>query len=311
MTNISTFILPFFFPSKRPLLKTNPLTMPALIPMLSGALLEGYLSFYNPTDGRVFGLSQLLGLPLLKLAPKPLLSLPGGLSITAPIAYNLGVFVAWGAAHSVIAQPWFQQRVYNGTPAPLRALLFNNQLDRVFTVVNAATLLPLVLTYQRNLGGANRVLWQLPLPFADTLAKFQPFPRLSELNGLLLAYDLINVAVTTYIFIYHITKALDELTLDTRADKFLENKPAGSEGKKELVTTGYHGIVRHPLYTMLLASMLLTPRMTLSRAVVIAGYILYLIPGVYFEEKRLDQEFGGAYDRYRKKVPYQFIPFIY
>lgn len=79
-----------------------------------------------------------------------------------------------------------------------------------------------------------------------------------------------------------------------------------------LVTTGLYKIVRHPLYfgsTVLLAGIfLMMPTWTI--AVSVGFSIVYIIIGIEFEERKLRQQFGSAYDDYalgKKK----FLPFIY
>lgn len=79
-----------------------------------------------------------------------------------------------------------------------------------------------------------------------------------------------------------------------------------------LVTTGLYKVVRHPLYfgsTVLLAGIfLMLPTWTITVSV---GFsIVYIIIGIEFEERKLRQQFGSAYDNYvlgKKK----FLPFIY
>lgn len=111
-----------------------------LIPRLSGALLESFLFLHAPTDGRVFGLTATLGLPLYTPPSRLTLSLPAPLDISftlpGPAVLNIAMFAAWGACHTLAAQPRFQQCVWDCTPAWLRKILFHSK-DRVFSVVTA------------------------------------------------------------------------------------------------------------------------------------------------------------------------------
>lgn len=79
-----------------------------------------------------------------------------------------------------------------------------------------------------------------------------------------------------------------------------------------LVTTGLYKIVRHPLYfgspVLLAGIFLMMP--TWAIAVSVGFSIVYIIIGIEFEERKLRQVFGSAYDDYalgKKK----FLPFIY
>ena len=83
--------------------------------------------------------------------------------------------------------------------------------------------------------------------------------------------------------------------------------------KKEahLDTTGIHQFVRHPLYlgTLLFvwAWFLFSPLVTnLITCIMIS---LYIWIGMYFEEKKLVQEFGAEYISYQQRVP-MIIPFL-
>ena len=79
-----------------------------------------------------------------------------------------------------------------------------------------------------------------------------------------------------------------------------------------LVTTGMYAVVRHPLYlgltVALLGLFLIVP--TIQIAVSVAFCILYIIIGIEFEERKLRQIFGAAYDDFAKGKK-KFIPFIY
>lgn len=153
------------------------------------------------------------------------------------------------------------------------------------------------------------VFWKIPLP---RLQAWVPFPKtLPWLDGELLVHDLISVGLAAYIFKTLVSDAMDELCIETRVDQPVSGTPAAKVGPKTLVTTGWHGMVRHPLYTLLLAATLATPRMTATRLTTVIAFVLYLIPGVWMEERRLESEFGEAYQDYRKEVPYQFIPYVY
>ncbi|NIQ98215.1 MAG: isoprenylcysteine carboxylmethyltransferase family protein [Desulfuromonadales bacterium] len=83
--------------------------------------------------------------------------------------------------------------------------------------------------------------------------------------------------------------------------------PAGEgDGSDKLVTSGILGIVRHPWYTA--AFIVLWARdLDLPALLVSAVFSLYLVIGARLEERRLVEEFGEAYRRYRSQVP-MFIP---
>jgi protein-S-isoprenylcysteine O-methyltransferase Ste14 len=69
------------------------------------------------------------------------------------------------------------------------------------------------------------------------------------------------------------------------------------------VTSGLYRWVRHPLYTLGLAFLWLTPVMTTSLLAFNVGMSVYAVIGSIFEERRLLAEFGTAYLEYRRRVP--------
>ncbi len=80
----------------------------------------------------------------------------------------------------------------------------------------------------------------------------------------------------------------------------------------DLVVNGIYRHVRHPLYsgTLLFAIgfFLLFP--TESFAVFLISMGIYLPIGIFFEEKKLTDEFGAKYREYKKKTS-RLIPWIY
>jgi protein-S-isoprenylcysteine O-methyltransferase Ste14 len=76
-----------------------------------------------------------------------------------------------------------------------------------------------------------------------------------------------------------------------------------TQGKESMVTDGLYRWVRHPLYTAGLAFMWLSPVMTANLLALYLGFTVYLVVGVYFEERKLLREFGTAYAEYRRRTP--------
>jgi protein-S-isoprenylcysteine O-methyltransferase Ste14 len=70
-----------------------------------------------------------------------------------------------------------------------------------------------------------------------------------------------------------------------------------------LTTTGFYGLVRHPLYLFGLTFLWLTPSMSLNQLAVSVVLTIYLFVGASLEERRLVREFGVAYEDYRGRTP--------
>lgn len=73
----------------------------------------------------------------------------------------------------------------------------------------------------------------------------------------------------------------------------------------ELMITGIHKMVRHPLYSgtfiFIWGLLILFPYMSLFIANIIVT--VYTLIGLHFEEQKLEKEFGEAYKAYKQKVP--------
>lgn len=82
--------------------------------------------------------------------------------------------------------------------------------------------------------------------------------------------------------------------------------------KSELVISGIYSQVRHPLYVGLLGIFLgfFLVSGTVGALIHLGCLIGYLPIGIYFEEKNLIAEYGGAYRQYQKEVP-SFFPKIH
>jgi protein-S-isoprenylcysteine O-methyltransferase Ste14 len=83
------------------------------------------------------------------------------------------------------------------------------------------------------------------------------------------------------------------------------------ERNVKLVTTGINGWVRHPLYsaTLLITAGFFLYDSRIATAVSVACIWLYLVIGIYLEEKKLVKVFGDSYREYQQNVA-AVIPFI-
>lgn len=70
-----------------------------------------------------------------------------------------------------------------------------------------------------------------------------------------------------------------------------------------MVTAGFYGVVRHPLYLFGLFVLWLSPSMTSNQLTVSVVLTAYLFIGALLEERRLLLEFGKEYETYRISTP--------
>lgn len=78
-----------------------------------------------------------------------------------------------------------------------------------------------------------------------------------------------------------------------------------------LQIAGPYRFVRHPLYLGWIAVVFGAAPMTGDRAMFAAITTLYLFIAMPWEERSLERTFGSDYTRYRERVPWRIIPYIY
>ena len=83
------------------------------------------------------------------------------------------------------------------------------------------------------------------------------------------------------------------------------------ENQGSLHTTGILNYVRHPIYsgTLLIVTGYFLFSPTITNLITAICFLLYILLGIQFEEKKLVLEFGEKYTEYRKRVA-MLIPYI-
>jgi len=86
---------------------------------------------------------------------------------------------------------------------------------------------------------------------------------------------------------------------------------AAGGGAIEFRTSGPYGWVRHPIYTGWFLMVFAASPMTMTRLAFSVVSCAYLIVAIPFEERSMLNAAAGAYERYRKQVPWRLVPRIY
>jgi protein-S-isoprenylcysteine O-methyltransferase Ste14 len=146
-----------------------------------------------------------------------------------------------------------------------------------FSVTGALTALPLLILVVLL---PDQTLYAIPAPWAYGTLLMQ---------GLAVVVLLVGVLQTGALSFVGLRQALSGDTV--------------SQAHERLVTGGLYRWVRHPLYTASLLLIWLVPVMTWNILALNLGLTAYLLVGSIFEERKLVQQFGKAYEEYRSRTP--------
>ena len=176
--------------------------------------------------------------------------------------------VLWGGAHSVTASLGFKdflRRTFGAGVMKFYRLLYN-----VFSVVSFAPILYMaaVLPTQN--------LYRVPVPWNYMMLAGQ------SLSAILLFVAVLQTDTLTFVGLRQLFEG---------------------EKRSKLVTSGFYGYIRHPLYTFGLLFLWLSPGMTINSFIFYVSLTVYILVGAYFEERKLLREFGQEYADYKSVTP--------
>lgn len=183
--------------------------------------------------------------------------------------------LAYGLLHSIMASNGFKDLLITliGRPAERYYRLF-------YSFFAGATLLPILAL---SMLIPDQALYTIPYPWTLLTGAIQ------ILSVALLAYSLLQTGAFQFI---GISQAL------------------GLPTAEKLNTAGLYRYIRHPLYAFSLLVIWLVPSMSRNTLLLFAAFTIYIIIGAYFEERKLEKNFGDAYRQYKKRTAF-LIPFIF
>ncbi|MCF6277522.1 MAG: isoprenylcysteine carboxylmethyltransferase family protein [Anaerolineales bacterium] len=176
----------------------------------------------------------------------------------------------WGLVHSVMSALSFKaklEKIFGAKMMRYYQLFFN-----IFSVISFVP----VLWLTRIL--PDRTLYQIPRPWLYLMFFGQALAAAGEVVGILQT-DVWEFAGVRQI-------------IAPRAE---------AEGR--LVVKGLYRHMRHPLYTFGLLFIWLSPVMTVNMLALYISATIYILVGVYFEERKLLREFGETYAAYKSETP--------
>ena len=192
------------------------------------------------------------------------------------VLIDLGLIALFGVQHSVMARPGFKEGWTKIVPAPL---------ERSMYLVGTVLVLGVLFHFWHPIEG---VLWSV----ANETARM----AIWAVFWLGWAVLLLSTFLLNHFELFGLQQAWFNLT----------GKDAAAP---QMRTPLFYKLVRHPLYTGFFLGLWATPDMTYSHALMAAGFTVYILVGIHYEEKDLLDVFGEQYAEYRKKVG-SFLPGI-
>lgn len=174
----------------------------------------------------------------------------------------------WGVIHSLLASIGFKNFVRRTLGEGF--MKFYRLLYNIFALISFAPILYLMISLP------DITLYRVPAPWSYLMLAGQ---------GMSVLF-LILVLVQTDILAFAGLRQLTEV-----------------EKTGRLVTSGLYRSVRHPLYTFILLILWLSPSISLNSLVVYGSLTVYILIGIYFEERKLLREFGQSYAEYKSMTP--------
>lgn len=227
--------------------------------------------------GYLLGLG-VLGLFVLWVAPWPLLpwhvDAGGPVPLGEALAVDAGLLLLFGLQHSLMARPRFRR--WLGARLPAAAV-------RSTYVWLSALAIGLICAFWQPLEG---MAWSVDATPARWVLG----------GGFVLGWGM---AVWATFLIDHF-----ELFGLRQIWRHLRNEPEPEPVFRE---RSLYRHVRHPMQLGVLIGLWSTPQMSLGHLLLAAGMTVYVLIGLYFEERDLVRELGPAYADYRRRVP-QLLP---
>lgn len=189
-------------------------------------------------------------------------------------AINIGLIALFGIQHSVMARPGFKAAWTKTVPAASERSLYC-----------LATAIVLVVMYH---------FWH---PIEGSLWTVTNETARMVIWGLFwLGWAILFIAtwLLNHFELFGLQQAWFNMTGRKAADP-------------EMRTPLFYKLVRHPIYTGFFIAFWATPDMTYSHLLAAAGFTVYIMIGISYEERDLLDLFGDQYAEYQRKVD-AFIP---
>jgi len=215
------------------------------------------------------GVSALVGWILYMLGVLEFTGVGLHLSTAAAALFNLGLMVAFGLQHSIMARPAFKKKWTQLIPPAVER--------SSFVLATGLVLGPML------------VLWQ-PMPTAIWDVSIPPVR---------MALWALALAGWAYLFVASFAINHFELFGLRQVYEYFRGEEITPV---EFTERWMYRFDRHPIMTGALIGMWITPQMHLDHLMFAAMATVYIVIGVYFEERTLRRNLGATYDDYSERV---------
>lgn len=189
----------------------------------------------------------------------------------AAILINIGLVTLLGIQHSVMARQSFKNWLYSFIP---------KHLERSTYVAISGLVVALMVWQWAPIDG---IVWSVP---NDSVAYYILFALFFVGWGiLLLSSFLIN-----HFDLFGLRQAYLKMV-------------GVPYTKLNFKVYSLYKLVRHPIYLGIVLGVWATPTMTITHLLMAVLLTIYVLIGIYYEEKDLIKEFGRTYLNYKSRVP--------
>ena len=193
-----------------------------------------------------------------------------------PIIWNVILVALWGLIHSGMARPGFKAKITKIIPEPAERA--------TYVLVSGLTSI-LLIGYWKIVPGE---VWNI--------------------GSTPLIYILWGIFMFGWVFLLAATFAINHFDLFGLRQAYLNFKSM-DRPPLTFVKRAMYKYIRHPIQTGVLIGIWVTPHMTVTQIILSVGFTIYIIVGLWFEEKDLIAEHGESYLQYRKETGSVFPKF--
>ena len=195
-------------------------------------------------------------------------------SMPEALLINVGLILLFGLQHTVMARKSFKEKWTKFVP---------QQVERSTYVLFSSVVLAGLFWFWQPI---TVIVWQVDITWLSLILK----------GGFWLGWFL--VLLSTFLISHFNLFGLKQVY-----DNWKSNEPKSPS----FMEPGLYKYVRHPLMLGFLIAFWSVPTMTVGHLVFSLGMTIYILVGVYFEEKTMMREFGDEYQDYKSRVP-KFFP---